>query len=128
MLKDCPSMVEKCAKIWRSMTTPVLYTTNKVDCTLSGHKSYFSSDTTCSVFGLYILVNLLRFRGIIKGYRRTGGVKDLFGLLFPSASGTIQNESQLKYYCMNCGKEHREIKCTYCGSKMKKDRIVRNPR
>jgi hypothetical protein len=80
-----------------------------------------------SVFGLYILVNLLRFRGIIKGYRgiikgyrRTGGVKDLLGLLFPPASGTIQNESQLKYYCMNCGKEHREIKCTNCGSKMKR--------
>jgi hypothetical protein len=73
-----------------------------------------------SVFGLYILVNLLRFGGIIKGYRGTGGIKDLFGLLFPSASGTIQNESQLKYYCMNCGKEHREIKCTNCGSKMKR--------
>ena len=73
-----------------------------------------------SVFGLYILVNFLRFRGIIKGYRGTGGIKGLFGLLFPSASETIQNESQLKYYCMNCGKEHREIKCTNCGSKMKR--------
>ena len=67
-----------------------------------------------SVFGLYIFV---RFRGINKG---TGGIKDLFGLLFPSVSGTIQNESQLKYYCMNCGKDHREIKCTKCGSKMKR--------
>lgn len=73
-----------------------------------------------SVFGLYILVNLLRFRGIIKGYRGTGGIKDLFGLLFPSACVTIPNESQLKYYCMNCGKEHREIKCTNCGSKIKR--------
>jgi hypothetical protein len=71
-----------------------------------------------SVFGLYILVNLLRFRGIIKGYRGAGGIKDLFGLLFPSTSGTNQN--MLKYYCMNCGKEHREIKCTDCGSKMKR--------
>jgi hypothetical protein len=73
-----------------------------------------------SVFGLYTLVNLLRFRGIIKGYRGTGGIKDLIGLLFPSISRTDQNESQLKYYCMNCGKEHREIKCTNCGSKMKR--------
>jgi hypothetical protein len=73
-----------------------------------------------SVFGLYTLVNLLRLRGIIKGYRGTGGIKDLFGLLFPTISRTNQNESQLKYYCMNCGKEHREIKCTNCGSKMKR--------
>jgi hypothetical protein len=50
-----------------------------------------------SVFGLYILVNFLRVRGIIKGYGRKGGIKDLFGSLFPSMSGSDQNRP-LKYY------------------------------
>ena len=71
-----------------------------------------------SVFGLYILVNFLRVRGIIKGYGRKGGIKDLFGSLFPSMSGSDQNRP-LKYYCMSCGKEHRKIACPNCGSKMK---------
>jgi hypothetical protein len=72
-----------------------------------------------SVFALYILVNFLRVRGIIfKGYRG-GGVKDFFRSLFPSTSRNDRGGS-LKYYCMSCGKEHREIACPSCGSKMKK--------
>jgi hypothetical protein len=68
-----------------------------------------------SVLGLFILINFLRGRSILKKYRGTGGIKDLFG----SLSGNNQSMS-LKYYCMNCGKEHREIACPSCGSKMKK--------
>jgi DNA-directed RNA polymerase subunit RPC12/RpoP len=34
-------------------------------------------------------------------------------------SGNNQ-QGPLKYYCMICGKEHREIACPYCGSKMKR--------
>jgi DNA-directed RNA polymerase subunit RPC12/RpoP len=26
----------------------------------------------------------------------------------------------LNYYCMSCGKEHREIACPNCGSRMKR--------
>jgi DNA-directed RNA polymerase subunit RPC12/RpoP len=33
------------------------------------------------------------------------------------------NNQGLKYYCMNCGKEHYYIACPNCGSKMKKGRI-----
>jgi predicted RNA-binding Zn-ribbon protein involved in translation (DUF1610 family) len=29
-------------------------------------------------------------------------------------------QSKVKYYCMNCGYEHREIACPKCGSKMKR--------
>ena len=29
-------------------------------------------------------------------------------------------QSRVKYYCMNCGYEHREIACPNCGSKMKR--------
>lgn len=72
-----------------------------------------------SVFGLYVLVNFLRVKGIIKGYGGPGGIKGLFGSMFPSTSGN-ERSRPLKYYCMNCGKEHREIACPNCGSKMKR--------
>jgi hypothetical protein len=73
-----------------------------------------------TVFGLYILVNYLRVGGtIFKGHGKKGGIKDLFSSLVPSTSGNDQSKS-LKYYCMGCGKEHREIACPLCGSKMKR--------
>jgi hypothetical protein len=73
-----------------------------------------------SIFGLYVLINLLRVRGIIfKGYGGEGGIKDLFRSMFPSMSGNDRS-NPLKYYCMNCGKENREIECPNCGSKMKR--------
>jgi hypothetical protein len=33
-------------------------------------------------------------------------------------------QSKVKYYCMNCGYEHREIACPKCGSKMKSAPLV----
>jgi hypothetical protein len=43
----------------------------------------------------------------MKRFGGTGGIRNLFG----SVSSSIpDNQSrQLKYYCMNYGKEHREI-------------------
>jgi hypothetical protein len=73
-----------------------------------------------SVFSLYILVNYLRIRGVIfRGYGRKGGIKDLLSSLIPFTSGNDQSKP-LKYYCMSCGKEHREVACPNCGSKMKR--------
>jgi hypothetical protein len=68
-----------------------------------------------SVLGLFVLINFLRGRSILKRYGGTGGIRDLFG----SLSANSQS-SPLKYYCMSCGKEHREIACPNCGSKMKR--------
>jgi hypothetical protein len=73
-----------------------------------------------SVIALFILINFLRDRRILKGYGGTGGLKDLFGSLSSSMSSASNQSSPLKYYCMNCGKEHREIACPNCGSKMKR--------
>jgi hypothetical protein len=71
-----------------------------------------------SIFGLFILVNYLRMRGIMKRYGiGMGRIKDMFGSIPSSMSG---NNQGLKYYCMSCGKEHREIACPNCGSKMKR--------
>ena len=72
-----------------------------------------------SVAALFILINFLRGRSILKRYGGTGGIRDLFGSLSSSMSSNNQSGS-LKYYCMSCGKEHREIACPICGSKMKR--------
>jgi hypothetical protein len=70
-----------------------------------------------SIFGLLILVNYLRMRSIMKRYGGMGRIKDMFGSLSSPMSG---NNQGLKYYCMSCGKEHREIACPNCGSKTKR--------
>jgi rRNA maturation endonuclease Nob1 len=56
----------------------------------------------------------------MKRYGGIGGIRDLFSLLSSSMSSTSNQSSPLKYYCMNCGKEHKEIACPDCGSKMKR--------
>jgi rubrerythrin len=53
----------------------------------------------------------------MKRYGGMGRIKDMFGSLSSPMSG---NNQGLKYYCMSCGKEHREIACPNCGSKMKR--------
>jgi hypothetical protein len=56
----------------------------------------------------------------MKRFGGTGGIRDLFG----SFSSAFNDQYKpLKYYCMNYGKEHREIAYPNCGSKMKKGRI-----
>jgi hypothetical protein len=42
--------------------------------------------------------------------------------LFKSNISVSNDDSQtkVKYYCMNCGYEHREIACPNCSSKMKR--------
>jgi hypothetical protein len=72
-----------------------------------------------SVLALFILINFLRGRSILKRYGGTGGIRDLLGS-FSSAMSRSDQSTPLKYYCMNCGKEHREIACPNCGSKMKR--------
>jgi len=68
------------------------------------------------VLALFILVNFLRVRSVMKRYGGIGRIKDMFG----SLSSDSNQYKPLKYYCMNCGKEHREIACPNCGSKMKR--------
>jgi hypothetical protein len=72
-----------------------------------------------SVIALFILINFLRGRSILKRYGGAGGIRGLLGSLSSSMSRNDQSRP-LKYYCMNCGIEHREIACPNCGSKMKR--------
>jgi DNA-directed RNA polymerase subunit RPC12/RpoP len=32
---------------------------------------------------------------------------------------STNKQKLLRYYCMNCGDDHREIACPHCGSKAK---------
>jgi hypothetical protein len=71
-----------------------------------------------SIAGLFILMTYLRSKSEMKRFGGMDGMRNLFGLFSSSVSG---NQSRtLKYYCMNCGKEHNEIACPDCGSKMKR--------
>jgi hypothetical protein len=74
-----------------------------------------------SIFSLFILITYFRMRTISKNYRGKGrSIKDMFSSLQPLMGSN--NNQGLKYYCMNCGKEHNEIACPSCGSKMKRVR------
>jgi DNA-directed RNA polymerase subunit RPC12/RpoP len=51
----------------------------------------------------------------MRKYGGISGIKDMLRML----STENNRHVQLKYYCMSCGKEHRETACPYCGSKIK---------
>lgn len=69
--------------------------------------------------GGVMLLNFLRTRLMMK--KMGISMKGLFGSLRSSdMSPSTYGYSPIKYYCMSCGNEHREIACPKCGSKMKK--------
>jgi hypothetical protein len=48
-------------------------------------------------------------------------IKEFYKSILSNFSHTTNyGQSQIKYYCMICGNEHREIACPKCGSKMKR--------
>ena len=55
-------------------------------------------------------------RRLMQRMRMSGG--GMFSSM-PS-SLTVGDSSSLKYSCMNCGIQHKDISCPNCGSKMKK--------
>jgi hypothetical protein len=74
-----------------------------------------------TALAVLILLNLYRRRSLMKRYGiDTKGIKNLFGWLPRSSMSSNAIYGQLKYYCMNCGTEHKEVACPKCGSKMKR--------
>ena len=65
----------------------------------------------------FFFLNFIRTRRMLK--RAGVDMKGLFRS-FSSASMNGGQYTPIKYYCMSCGKEHREIACPNCGSKMKR--------
>jgi hypothetical protein len=68
--------------------------------------------------GGFILVNFLRTRSMLK--KKGLSMRGLFGSLRSSDASPMYGYNPIKYYCMSCGNEHKEIACPKCGSKMKR--------
>ena len=71
-----------------------------------------------SLFCLFVLITFIRMRSMMKKYGVTGGVKDMFSSLSSSMPDNNQYRPVKCYW--GCGKEHREIACPNCGSRMKR--------
>ena len=83
--------------------------------------SFTISYLISGALGAFLLLNYIRARRMLK---RAGmkNMKEFFKSLSASSSPTYGGYSPIKYYCMSCGKEHKEIACPNCGSKMKRAR------
>lgn len=71
-------------------------------------------------FCAFLFLNFIRTRRMLKN-AGVKSMKEFFKSLSSSASTSAYGGyNPIKYYCMNCGKEHREFACPDCGSKMKR--------
>jgi hypothetical protein len=73
---------------------------------------------------VYFALNAIRTHLALKRQGMSGGLKDLYKSMSSSLGGSWNNSagagmeySPIKYYCMNCGYEHKENACPKCGSK-----------
>jgi hypothetical protein len=74
-----------------------------------------------SILGLFVLVNYLRVRrSIVRRYGGMERIKDMFRSVSPPIADNNHQHRPLRYYCMSCGKEHNDVACPNCGSKMKR--------
>jgi hypothetical protein len=48
------------------------------------------------------------------------GIREFFKLVSHNPLSQSDSYRRVKYFCMKCGKEHNEISCPKCGSKMKR--------
>lgn len=68
------------------------------------------------IIAVFVLLNFYIRRRLMQRTRtREGG-----GFRSATSSFTAKENSSLKYSCMNCGTEHKDISCPNCGSKIKK--------
>jgi hypothetical protein len=71
----------------------------------------------------FFLLNIVRTEITLRK-SGLGGIKGLYKSLSSFSSGVFGFGgliyTPIKFYCMNCGFEHRKISCPKCGSKMVK--------
>ena len=75
---------------------------------------------------VYFALNAVRMHIALKKQGMTGGIKDLYKSMSSSLGSSWNNNSggigmghsPIKFYCMNCGYEHKESACPKCGSKV----------
>jgi hypothetical protein len=79
---------------------------------------------------VFFLLNAVRMHITLKRQGVVGGIKELYKSVSTSFGGDSRNNNRgafggdslaypprIKFYCMNCGYEHRENACPKCGSK-----------
>ena len=74
---------------------------------------------------VYFALNAARMHIALKIQGMPGGIKDLYKSMSSSLGGSWNNNSgsagmgysPIKFFCMNCGYEHKENTCPKCGSK-----------
>jgi hypothetical protein len=74
---------------------------------------------------VYFALNAARMHIALKRQGMPGGIKDLYKSMSSSLGGSWNNNSSsagmgyspIKFFCMNCGYEHKENTCPRCGSK-----------
>lgn len=82
---------------------------------------------------VFLVISLYRRKLVLRklGIKQTNsddeygnfkGIKDFFKSISFSQpdSEAVSGHRRVKYYCMRCGYEHKEVACPKCGSKMKK--------
>jgi hypothetical protein len=72
---------------------------------------------------VFLALNATRMHIVLKRQGMQRGIRDLYKSMTSSLSSSNLNNSggmgysPIKYYCMNCGHEHKENACPKCGSK-----------
>jgi hypothetical protein len=73
---------------------------------------------------VFFALNAARMHIALKRQGMPGGLKDVYKSMTSSLGGSWNNSvgkgmgySPIKFYCMNCGNEHKEYSCPKCGSK-----------
>ena len=74
---------------------------------------------------VFVALNATRMHIVLKRQGMPGGIKDMYKSMTSTLSSSNLNNSAsvgmgyspIKYYCMNCGHEHKENSCPRCGSK-----------
>jgi hypothetical protein len=67
-----------------------------------------------TIIGTFLLLNFYLTRRMIT---RTGGINN--SLMGAGMFNPTTTYGPMKYYCMSCGTQHKQIACPKCGSKMK---------
>ncbi|HYA83645.1 MAG TPA: hypothetical protein VEH06_09390 [Candidatus Bathyarchaeia archaeon] len=68
------------------------------------------------IVGTFLLLNFYLRRRMMARMGSLNGTSIMGGMFSPTTS---YGSSALKYYCMSCGTQHKQIACPKCGSKMR---------
>jgi hypothetical protein len=69
------------------------------------------------IVGTFLLLNFYLRRRMIARMGSLNGTSIMGGMFSPT---TAYSSSALKYYCMNCGTQHKQVACPKCRSKMRR--------